>query len=69
VSADCTDEAGKIKHNDNPFIEPVQTQTIVDMKGKAYCFTLPLILFTAKNSVHYFGKNSKTTKIFSSSSV
>lgn len=33
-STDCTDEAGKIKHNDNPFIEPVQTQTLVDMKGK-----------------------------------
>ncbi|XP_053672771.1 sodium channel protein para [Anopheles nili] len=32
MSQDCTDEAGKIKHNDNPFIEPAQTQTVVDMK-------------------------------------
>ncbi|XP_065082759.1 sodium channel protein para isoform X22 [Ochlerotatus camptorhynchus] len=32
MSQDCTDEAGKIKHNDNPFIEPSQTQTVVDMK-------------------------------------
>ncbi|XP_058166613.1 sodium channel protein para isoform X36 [Anopheles ziemanni] len=32
MSQDCTDEAGKIKHNDNPFIEPTQTQTVVDMK-------------------------------------
>lgn len=33
--ADYTDEAGKIKHsNDNPFIEPVHGQTVVDMKGK-----------------------------------
>ncbi|XP_037914865.1 sodium channel protein para isoform X11 [Hermetia illucens] len=32
VSTDCTDEAGKIKHHDNPFIEPVQAQTVVDMK-------------------------------------
>lgn len=32
VSTDCTDEAGKVKQNDNPFIEPVQTQTVVDMK-------------------------------------
>lgn len=31
-SNDCTDEAGKIKQTDNPFIEPVQTQAIVDMK-------------------------------------
>lgn len=30
---DCTDEAGKVKHNDNPFIEPVHGQTVVDMKG------------------------------------
>nr|UQT18688.1 sodium channel alpha subunit [Liriomyza trifolii] len=26
------DETGKIKHHDNPFIEPVQAQTVVDMK-------------------------------------
>lgn len=33
--SDYTDEAGKIKHsNDNPFIEPVHGQTVVDMKGK-----------------------------------
>ncbi|XP_058457328.1 sodium channel protein para isoform X43 [Malaya genurostris] len=32
MSQDCTDDAGKIKHNDNPFIEPSQTQTVVDMK-------------------------------------
>lgn len=33
-SIDCTDEAGKIKHsNDNPFIEPVHGQAVVDMKG------------------------------------
>ncbi|XP_035791465.1 sodium channel protein para-like isoform X4 [Anopheles albimanus] len=32
VSHDCTDDAGKIKHNDNPFIEPTHTQTVVDMK-------------------------------------
>ncbi|XP_052563399.1 sodium channel protein para isoform X42 [Culex pipiens pallens] len=31
-SQDYTDDAGKIKHNDNPFIEPSQTQTVVDMK-------------------------------------
>ncbi|XP_055382360.1 sodium channel protein para isoform X10 [Condylostylus longicornis] len=31
-STDCTDEAGKVKQPDNPFIEPVQTQTVVDMK-------------------------------------
>ncbi|XP_031636806.1 sodium channel protein para isoform X42 [Contarinia nasturtii] len=31
--SDYTDEAGKIKHsNDNPFIEPVHGQTVVDMK-------------------------------------
>lgn len=37
VSVECTDEAGKIKQNDtnNPFIEPVQAQTVVDMKGTA----------------------------------
>lgn len=34
MGQDYTDEAGKIKHHDNPFIEPVQTQTVVDMKGK-----------------------------------
>lgn len=33
IGLECTDEAGKIKHHDNPFIEPVQTQTVVDMKG------------------------------------
>ncbi|XP_035912743.1 sodium channel protein para isoform X12 [Anopheles stephensi] len=32
MTQDCTDDAGKIKHNDNPFIEPAQTQTVVDMK-------------------------------------
>ncbi|XP_058055276.1 sodium channel protein para isoform X33 [Anopheles bellator] len=32
MSQDCPDDAAKIKHNDNPFIEPVQTQTVVDMK-------------------------------------
>ncbi|XP_073830197.1 sodium voltage-gated channel paralytic isoform X33 [Musca autumnalis] len=32
MGQDYTDEAGKIKHHDNPFIEPVQTQTVVDMK-------------------------------------
>ncbi|XP_053952366.1 sodium channel protein para isoform X17 [Anastrepha ludens] len=32
MGLECTDEAGKIKQNDNPFIEPVQTQTVVDMK-------------------------------------
>ncbi|XP_032295170.1 sodium channel protein para isoform X49 [Drosophila virilis] len=32
IGLECTDEAGKIKHHDNPFIEPVQTQTVVDMK-------------------------------------
>ncbi|XP_037039275.1 sodium channel protein para isoform X7 [Bradysia coprophila] len=32
-SVDCTDEAGKVKQNDNPFInEPVHGQTVVDMK-------------------------------------
>lgn len=31
---ECTDETGKvIKQPDNPFIEPSQTQTVVDMKG------------------------------------
>lgn len=36
MSSECTDEAGKVlKHsNDNPFIEPAQQQTVVDMKGK-----------------------------------
>ncbi|KAL5277943.1 para family protein [Megaselia abdita] len=29
---ECTSELSKMKHHDNPFIEPVQTQTIVDMK-------------------------------------
>lgn len=30
-----TDETGKvIKQPDNPFIEPTQTQTVVDMKGE-----------------------------------
>lgn len=33
MSQEYTDEAGKIKHNDNPFIEPVQSNTVVDMKG------------------------------------
>lgn len=35
ASTECTtDDAGKVKqHPDNPFIEPVQTQTVVDMKG------------------------------------
>ncbi|KAL9871764.1 sodium channel protein para isoform X9 [Glossina fuscipes] len=32
LGQEYTDEAGKIKHHDNPFIEPVQTQTVVDMK-------------------------------------
>ncbi|KAH8420605.1 hypothetical protein KR009_011956 [Drosophila setifemur] len=32
IGLECTDEAGKIKNHDNPFIEPVQTQTVVDMK-------------------------------------
>ncbi|XP_059223536.1 sodium channel protein para isoform X6 [Stomoxys calcitrans] len=32
MGQEYTDEAGKIKHHDNPFIEPVQTQTVVDMK-------------------------------------
>ncbi|XP_041772297.1 sodium channel protein para isoform X30 [Anopheles merus] len=32
LTQDCADDAGKIKHNDNPFIEPAQTQTVVDMK-------------------------------------
>lgn len=32
--SECTDETGKvIKQPDNPFIEPQQTQTVVDMKG------------------------------------
>lgn len=29
---DCTDEANKRKLNENPFIEPVHGQTLVDMK-------------------------------------
>lgn len=34
-SVECTDETGKVlKQPDNPFIEPTQTQTVVDMKGK-----------------------------------
>lgn len=34
-STECTDETGKvIKQPDNPFIEPTQTQTVVDMKGR-----------------------------------
>lgn len=33
-STEYTDETGKvIKQPDNPFIEPTQTQTVVDMKG------------------------------------
>ncbi|XP_065366019.1 sodium channel protein para isoform X10 [Calliphora vicina] len=32
MGQEYTDESGKIKHHDNPFIEPVQTQTVVDMK-------------------------------------
>ncbi|KAH8259079.1 hypothetical protein KR038_012151 [Drosophila bunnanda] len=39
IGLECTDEAGKIKHHDNPFIEPVQTQTVVDMKGTAFTFS------------------------------
>lgn len=37
-SVECTDEAGKVKHhhNDNPFIEPVHGQTVVDMKGEEF---------------------------------
>lgn len=35
MAQEYTDEAGKItKQHDNPFIEPVQTQTVVDMKGR-----------------------------------
>lgn len=33
MGQEYTDESGKIKHHDNPFIEPVQNQTVVDMKG------------------------------------
>lgn len=33
---DC-DEAGKVKHHhDNPFIEPVHGQKVVDMKGTSH---------------------------------
>lgn len=40
-SVDYTDEAGKVKQNDNPFInEPVHGQTVVDMKGKIQFFFL-----------------------------
>lgn len=39
MGQEYTDESGKIKHHDNPFIEPVQTQTVVDMKGsKTFIF-------------------------------
>lgn len=55
-SIECTDEAGKIKHsNDNPFIEPVHGQTVVDMKG--------LILHS--NSTHYSTHHSNFALIFS----
>lgn len=38
--SEYTDEAGKIKHShDNPFIEPVHGQTVVDMKGIVVCGT------------------------------
>ena len=35
MSSECTDEAGKVLKlsSDNPFIEPAQQQTVVDMKG------------------------------------
>lgn len=33
-NADHTDEAGKRKLNENPFVEPVHGQTVVDMKGE-----------------------------------
>lgn len=32
-SVDLEDCTTKNKHQDNPFIEPVQQQTVVDMKG------------------------------------
>lgn len=44
MGLECTDETGKIKQHDNPFIEPVQNQTVVDMKGHIIYF----------HSLHFF---------------
>lgn len=33
TSVDMEDGMSKSKHQDNPFIEPTQQQTLVDMKG------------------------------------
>ena len=30
------DASGKVKQQDNPFIEPSQQHAVVDMKGKVY---------------------------------
>jgi len=34
MGAESEDGAAKGKHQENPFIEPAQHQTVVDMKGK-----------------------------------
>lgn len=39
TSVDLEDGMSKSKHQDNPFIEPMQQQAVVDMKGKLYCTT------------------------------
>lgn len=36
TSVDLEDGMSKSKHQDNPFIEPMQQQAVVDMKGKLY---------------------------------
>lgn len=57
-SIDCTDEAGKIKHpNDNPFIEPVHGQAVVDMKGITFkTFFLHFIDFPEENFLEFLLK-------------
>jgi hypothetical protein len=36
MGAESEDGAAKGKHQENPFIEPAQHQTVVDMKGKKH---------------------------------
>lgn len=45
MGAESEDGAAKGKHQENPFIEPAQHQTVVDMKGKTHLKKIILLIF------------------------
>jgi hypothetical protein len=53
MGAESEDGAAKAKHQDNPFIEPAQNQTVVDMKGQ---YNHKLQINPDKNNISIWSK-------------